>query len=880
MAARLKSLLAIAVVTAFAAVFFGTSAHAVSASDFNPGRIIDDEIFYDKNAMSVADIQAFLNAHVPSCDTWGTQPSGYGNLSNAQYAQQVMGWPGPPYVCLNNYYENPSTGQTSFEMGGGAFSGGQSAAQIIYNAAQQYGISPKVLLITLRKESLNLFSDSWPMKSQYKYAMGYACPDSGPNNSANCDSQYAGFYNQVNKSAWQFRYYYDHMGSYNYAPGWNTIQYSTDPSCGTKDVYIQNYATASLYIYTPYTPNNAALNAYPGTAPCGAYGNRNFWYYWQEWFGTTYASVDIESSLSVTTDSTGSNVYTGMPVTAKFTIKNNTNYSQDIGTMAIAVRDSGGANYDFGNQRIVLSPHQSYMYTATKTFTKEDTYNFWITNYRDSVGWSDTYPSSLPTFTRSVAPFVQAAPTVETSITSDVTNMHVGQPANVSFTVKNNSTRAVNLGYFGLAMNGPDGRNADLRFDTVNALAAGQSYTYTKQFTPTTVGQYTGRISSTQDNGVTWSETKFPIATPASNGNRVSFTVKSNPTLTQGLAINTSSLRAGDSVTGTFKVKNFSGQATSLNQNLCYIIRSNTGGNYDLGCLPLSSIAAGQEVQFSASSKPLQAGTYSAYFSIFDGRNWLDNQTLPLETGSEVKSLQFTVKSNPTMTAGMAISSTNAKAGDSLTGTFKLKNFSTQSVTVNQSLCYIVRSSTGANYDLGCMQLGTFAAGEEKTFSMSRTFPDAGQYTGYFSTFDGSWHDRQSTVGETGSEPTSVAFTVKPNPTLSQGLSVSGSPLRAGDTTTGTFKIKNSSNQAVTLGKSLCYIIRSNTGTNYDLGCLPPTTVINAGQEVQFSAVSRALVAGTYNAYFSTFDGKNWLDNQTLPLETGNEAKNLTFTVQ
>ncbi|MGB4762509.1 MAG: hypothetical protein WBP12_04110 [Candidatus Saccharimonas sp.] len=266
-----------------------STASAINAADFEAGRIIDDALFYDKGGMSsIAEVQTFLNAHVPSCDTWGTRSSGYGSLNNAQYAQQVMGWPGPPYVCLNNYYENPDNGATSFENGGGPFNGGISAAQIIYDAAQQYNINPKVLLVMLRKESLNLFSDSWPLKSQYKYAMGYACPDSGPNYSANCQESKAGFYKQVNYSAWQLRYYYDHMGTYNYAPGrWNTIQYSTNPACGTKDVYIQNYATASLYIYTPYTPNDAALNAYPGTANCGAYGNRNFWFFWQEWFGTT-----------------------------------------------------------------------------------------------------------------------------------------------------------------------------------------------------------------------------------------------------------------------------------------------------------------------------------------------------------------------------------------------------------------------------------------------------------------------------------------------------------------------------------------------------------------------------------------------------------------
>jgi hypothetical protein len=264
------------------------NAHAISAVDFNAGRIIDDAVFYNKDAMNTQEIQSFLNTLVPSCDTWGTNKSGRGNLTNAQYAQQ-QGWAGPPYVCISNYYENPTTNETSFEKGGGAFDGGLSAAQIIYNASQQYNISPQVLLVMLKKESSGpLTADSWPLKSQYKYAMGYACPDSGANNSANCDSAQAGFYKQIMKAAWQLNYYKNHVNDYRYRLGTNQIQYSTDTNCGTKTVNIENVATLSLYIYTPYTPNNGSLSNYPGTSSCGSYGNRNFFMYFNEWFGSTY----------------------------------------------------------------------------------------------------------------------------------------------------------------------------------------------------------------------------------------------------------------------------------------------------------------------------------------------------------------------------------------------------------------------------------------------------------------------------------------------------------------------------------------------------------------------------------------------------------------
>ena len=144
-----------------------TSASAAPVTGFEPGNIISDDVFYNKNTMSVSQIQHFLNTLIPNCDVNGTQPSGYGNLTNAQYAQQIKGWPGPPYVCLNVYHENPNTNETSYGRGGGAFAGGISAAQIIYNAAQQYGINPQVLLVMLKKESAGpLTADNWPLKSQ------------------------------------------------------------------------------------------------------------------------------------------------------------------------------------------------------------------------------------------------------------------------------------------------------------------------------------------------------------------------------------------------------------------------------------------------------------------------------------------------------------------------------------------------------------------------------------------------------------------------------------------------------------------------------------------------------------------------------------------
>ena len=273
---------------------------AIRATDFNAGRIIDDEIFYNKNSMNTQQIQNFLDSQIGSCDTWGTQPAnewGRKDITRAEYSQKNWGI-NPPYVCLNNYHENPDTKETSYEKGGGYFDGGISAAQIIHDAAQKYDINPQVLLVLLKKESSGpLTNDKWPLKNQYRFAMGYACPDSGPGNTAACENSKAGFYKQVNLAAWQLKYYKDHKNDYRYKIGWNQIQYSPDPACGTKHVNIENIATLSLYIYTPYTPNNEALANYPGTSNCGAYGNRNFFMFFNEWFGSTINNSSMHPGI-------------------------------------------------------------------------------------------------------------------------------------------------------------------------------------------------------------------------------------------------------------------------------------------------------------------------------------------------------------------------------------------------------------------------------------------------------------------------------------------------------------------------------------------------------------------------------------------------------
>jgi len=275
--------------------------NAVTAADWVDGNIIDDTVFTDTSRLSISQIQDFLSSKVTNCDTWGTQPSEFGGGTRAQYGAS-QGNPAP-FTCLKDYYEVPKTSPgpavPASNYGGAAVpAGAKSAANIIWDAAQKYNISPAVLLVKLGTESAGpLTTDTWPFKKQYNYAMGAHCPDSGPGGSANCDPNWSGFSLQIDEAAALLRWYLDGMDqswwSYKKPYQNNHILWNVAPSgCGGGDVYIQNKATAALYTYTPYQPNQAALNNMYGTGDgCSAYGNRNFWRVYNDWFGASTGSI-------------------------------------------------------------------------------------------------------------------------------------------------------------------------------------------------------------------------------------------------------------------------------------------------------------------------------------------------------------------------------------------------------------------------------------------------------------------------------------------------------------------------------------------------------------------------------------------------------------
>ncbi|WP_157520977.1 LGFP repeat-containing protein [Microbacterium sp. Leaf159] len=236
-------------------------ARSANLALFRAGNIISDATFFNSTTMSAGQIDSFFRSKVGACQSG--------------------------YVCLKDYRQNTPNRPADKYCNGYSGAGNESAATIIYRVAQACGINPQVFIVMLQKEQ-GLITHTWPSSWRYDMALGQGCPDTAP-----CDPAYAGFFYQIYGAGRQMKIYAEGRYFTYYAPGktWN-IQYHPNTACGRAPVYVENIATAALYYYTPYQPNIAALRAGYGTGDaCSSYGNRNFYQYFVDWFGSTTYEV-------------------------------------------------------------------------------------------------------------------------------------------------------------------------------------------------------------------------------------------------------------------------------------------------------------------------------------------------------------------------------------------------------------------------------------------------------------------------------------------------------------------------------------------------------------------------------------------------------------
>lgn len=226
----------------------------VLASDaFNPNLIISDYEILDYDAMSVADIQSFLEKK----NSYLAQYRGFDANNEIKTAAEMI-----YNAAAKNY-----------DCDGVELSYKPTSAEKDQKCRSFQTVSPKFIIVLLQKEQ-GLIENANPQQSRLDWAAGYGCPDGG-----GCNSRWKGFGRQVNSAALQFRDYMDHPESYKFKMN-NTYvftnPYASTPKAAT-EVTPQNKATAALYNYTPHVYN----------------GNYNFWVIWNRYFRTTYPNGSL-----------------------------------------------------------------------------------------------------------------------------------------------------------------------------------------------------------------------------------------------------------------------------------------------------------------------------------------------------------------------------------------------------------------------------------------------------------------------------------------------------------------------------------------------------------------------------------------------------------
>ncbi|MGN6444421.1 LGFP repeat-containing protein [Amnibacterium sp.] len=252
----------------------GQSARASVLDGFDPANIIDDSVMFNGTTMSASDIQSFLNAKQPTCSSGAT--------------------------CLKSVKVNMPAMTANPMCKALPAKSNATAAQVIAAVGAACNVNPEVILVMLQKEQ-TLVTGRMPGYGEtvsliYRKATGLGCPDT-----AACDPSKYGLFNQLYGVAYWLVRYTSPPGTT--GPGWtnfnwfpvgkpNGVLYNPNATCGAQTITIKNKATASLYYYTPYQPNAAALAAGWGLGNgCSSYGNRNFYLYFTTWFGSTHLLV-------------------------------------------------------------------------------------------------------------------------------------------------------------------------------------------------------------------------------------------------------------------------------------------------------------------------------------------------------------------------------------------------------------------------------------------------------------------------------------------------------------------------------------------------------------------------------------------------------------
>lgn len=241
------------------------NAPPVTDPQFNPGNVITDRVFYNPKLMNVGQIEAFIKDVGKNCTSTGDSKC----LKDATF---------PTSNLLP--IRKPTGGCTALKL-----TGNQRPWTIIDSVAKACGLNPQVILTTLQKEQSGLTKPR--PSSSWDKAMGAGCPDGKA-----CDPKLGGFTGQVYYGA-------EMLATYKIRATWEeyilafqekkpvSVRNNPEAACGTETFTLQNYATASLYMYTPYVGN--------GGEDCSTIGQKMVWDLMKRYF--PWADFGVNASV-------------------------------------------------------------------------------------------------------------------------------------------------------------------------------------------------------------------------------------------------------------------------------------------------------------------------------------------------------------------------------------------------------------------------------------------------------------------------------------------------------------------------------------------------------------------------------------------------------
>ncbi|PPF20293.1 MULTISPECIES: cell wall-binding repeat-containing protein [unclassified Rathayibacter] len=341
-----------------------TQYSAEETKSFRAGFIVSDAQFFDGDALSTGQVQSLLDEKGSRCSTAGTAP------------------------CLKNFSQATPSKAADAMCSAYQGSGSESSASIFTRVGLACGINPLALVVLVQKER-SLVTDTTPSPEDYAKATGYNCPDT-----AACDPGSAGFFTQVYSAARQFKRYANPPGSGSnfttYAPGTTpNVAYYPSTACGSSPVTIRNQATADLYYYTPYQPNDYALTG-SGNAACATYGNINFWYLFSDWNPNgTLANAGIAPAGRVDAPRiSGSTLsvsgWAVDPTTQQAALTTTVTVTGPDGTRTVRTQTANGDRGDIPGEYSVAG--RAHGFGATTPVSAPGTYQVCVST--DSVEWN------------------------------------------------------------------------------------------------------------------------------------------------------------------------------------------------------------------------------------------------------------------------------------------------------------------------------------------------------------------------------------------------------------------------------------------------------------------------------------------------------------